>query len=94
MEVCGDDSGILWYLRRSYVVFNYAGVFYIHAHSFTVVGVTGVLRMEIAVRFLLFRVKEILLLYGIELEIAIETGAKGANLTNDSEFTKSGRPIE
>jgi len=23
VEVCGDDSGILWYLRRSYVVFNY-----------------------------------------------------------------------
>ena len=56
--------------------------------------VTGVLHMDVAVTFLLFRVKEILLLYGIELEIAIETGAKGANLTNDSEFTKSGRPIK
>ena len=48
------------------MVFNYVGGggggFYIHAHSFTVVGVTGVLRMEIAVTFLLFRVKEILLL--------------------------------
>ena len=25
MEVCYDDSGILWYFRRSYVVFNYVG---------------------------------------------------------------------
>ena len=70
------------------------GDFSIYAHSFTVVGVTGVLRMEIAVRFLLFRVKEILLLYGIELEIAIETVAKGANLTTDSAFTLSHRPTK
>lgn len=70
------------------------GDFCVHAHNFTVVGVAGVLRMEIAVRVLLFRAKEISLRYGRELEIAIETVAKGANLTNDSEFTLSERPIK
>ena len=68
--------------------------FCIHAHSFRVVGVTGVLRMERAIRILLFRAKEILFLYGLELEIAIDASANGANLTNDSEFTLSERPIK